>query len=137
MKRHRYAPKNFSLLECLMCELKHVSSRWPECTWCVHTHLRTRHNGPLTNLAGEGETRSFMANTSDLSHAMPRRNRIYASGCIIYDHAVCGFLREMYHAQREAIFYGLFDLHGMDHAAFIRIKIFTVNQLLNYAERLI
>jgi len=33
---------------------------------------------------------SFMANTSDLSHAMPRRGRTDTSGRIIYDHAVCG-----------------------------------------------
>jgi len=39
--------------------------------------------------SGEG-IESFMANMSDLSHAMPRRSRTDTSGRIIYDHVVCG-----------------------------------------------
>lgn len=139
MKRYRYAPKSFSLLECLMCELKHVSSWWPECTWCVHTHLRTRHNGSLTNLTGGGGDKKFYGehkrSFSRDATSQPYRYvwmHLLRSRCLRRN-----FLREIYHARRGAIFYGLFDLHGMNHAAFIRIKIFTVNQLLDYAERLI
>lgn len=51
----------------------------------AYAPLRIRHNGPLINLAGCG---SFMANRSDLSHAMPRL-RAGTSGCIIHLRSRC------------------------------------------------
>lgn len=62
---------------------------------------------------------------------MPRRSRADMSGCIIYDHAVCGetFYAKFIMPDVKQYFILIARSICTDRATFIQIKIFTINSI--------